>query len=92
MRHGFDQDSTDLIMSCVSSTSSRIRINGVLSKKFNASRGLRQGDPISPYLVIICMEYLSTLISQTQNEGMWKPFLLKRGGTPISHLMFADDL
>lgn len=91
-RHGFDKDSTDLIMHCVSSTTSRIRVNGVLTDKFHASRGLRQGDPISPYLFIICMEYLSTLIGEAQSNGLWKPFLLKKNGTPISHLLFADDL
>ncbi|XP_056695812.1 uncharacterized protein [Spinacia oleracea] len=91
-RHGFDRNSTDLIMSCVTSTTSKIRINGALSDSFHASRGLRKGDPISPYLFIICMEYLSTLINNAHTQGEWNPFMLKRGGTPISHLMFADDL
>lgn len=44
-RHGFDKESSDMIMSCVTSTSSRIRINGVLSESFQATRGLRQGTP-----------------------------------------------
>ncbi|XP_072064261.1 uncharacterized protein [Arachis hypogaea] len=55
-------------------------------------RGLRQGDPMSPYLFVICMERLSCLIARQVEVGRWKPVTMSRGGSVISHLLFADDL
>lgn len=91
-RKGFDRYSCDLILSCITSPSTSVLVNGKASTPFQTSRGIRQGDPISPYIFIICMEYLAVLISEYLDQGNWKPFYLKRNGTPISHLMFADDL
>ncbi|XP_056692079.1 uncharacterized protein [Spinacia oleracea] len=91
-RKGFDKNSTDLILNCVASPSTSVIINGKPSPTFKTSRGIRQGDPISPYIFIICMEYLSDLITEAASEGKWKPFCLRKNGIPITHLMFADDL
>lgn len=51
-----------LIMSCISTSNLSIIINGNPSHSFKPSRGIRQRDPISPYLFILCMECLSILI------------------------------
>ena len=56
------------------------------------SRGLRQGDPISPYIFILCMEYLSTLINLKCEEGSWKKIKASRSGPGFSHIFFANDL
>ena len=58
-----------LIMSCVSLTSISILFNGSMMDSFKPSRGIRQGDSLSPYLFILCMEYLGSLIDKECIEG-----------------------
>ena len=79
-------------MSCVTSTKISILFNGGALESFNPSRGLRQGDPISPHLFILCMEYLGHLIDKKCMEGVWIPLKASRDNIGISHLFFADDL
>lgn len=79
-------------MSCVTSTSFQIILNGDLSDSFNAHRGIRQGDPLSPYLFVLCMEKPSHLICTAVDIGRWKPFKASISGPAVSHLFFADDL
>jgi len=86
------QDLIDLIMSCVCSVSSSVLFNGGNLETFYPSRGIRQGEPLSLYLFIICMEYLSQLIEEKYNQKLWPPVRTSQGGLLISHLMFADDV
>lgn len=79
-------------MECVSSTSMQVLWNGEITKKFKPSRGVRQGDPISPYLSVLCIERLSHLILQGVDKGDWKPIHISRGGPLLSHMFFADDM
>ena len=89
---GFHQDTIDLILSCISSTSVSLLLNGSQLEEFQPSRGLRQGDPISPYIFILCMEFLSTLIHKKCEEGDWTRVKASRSGPGFSHIFFADDL
>lgn len=82
----------ELIMSCISSVSSTLLFNGGYLKSFRPSRGIRQGDPLSPYLFIICMEFLSHLIERKCDNKSWTPVKTSKNGLPFSHLFFADDL
>lgn len=88
----FDEASISLIMSAICSNRTSILINGKPSEAFSPSRGIRQGDPLSPYIFILCMEWLSRLIHHECQVGAWIPFRLGRRGFEVSHLMFADDL
>lgn len=61
-------------------------------KFFSPSRGIQQGDPLSPYIFILCMDYLSYLITHVVNQKKWKPIHIGKKSPPISHLLFADDI
>jgi len=88
---GFPMLFIEWVMECISSPSYSLIINGSLKGFFKGRKGLRQGDPISPYLFVICMEYLSrSLNSASCNEHFnYHP---KCARLRISHLIFADDL
>ncbi|XP_024190144.1 uncharacterized protein LOC112194121 [Rosa chinensis] len=73
-------------------TSFQVILNGDLSEKFTAGRGIRQGDPLSPYIFVLCMEKLSHLIQSAIEVGQWKPIKSSQSGPLVSHLFFADDL
>ena len=88
----FPSNLVELIMSCLSLVSSSLLFNGGCLDPFRPSRGIRQGDPLSPYLFIICIEYLSHLIELKCVDKSWNPVKTSRSGLPFSHLFFADDL
>ena len=81
-----------LIMSYVSTVSTSIVVNGGASDLILPSRGLRQRDPISPYIFILCMDFLVQLIEEKCSTNKWKPVRANRSGVAFSHLFFANDL
>ena len=66
---GFSAGWIGLIMKCISLVSYRIKVNGELSESFRPGKGLRQGDPSSPYLFLICAEGFSALLQKAEEEG-----------------------
>jgi len=79
-------------MSCISTSSISILINGKPTNYFLPTRGIRQGDPLLPYIFIICMESLSRLINYSIKESLWQQVRVGKIGIPIFHLLFADDI
>ncbi|XP_019169839.1 PREDICTED: uncharacterized protein LOC109165495 [Ipomoea nil] len=66
---GFDIRWVELVMCCVTTFSYSFLVNGARSERVTPTRSLRQGDPLSSYLFIICVEGLSLLLQQAHNRG-----------------------
>ncbi|XP_031120802.1 uncharacterized protein LOC116024038 [Ipomoea triloba] len=88
---GFAERWINLIMLCVTTVSYNFMINGVNSEHVLPTRELRQGDPLSPYLFIICADGLSLFLQKVEREGLIHGCRVARGAPSISHLFFADD-
>ena len=88
---GFEEKWRNLVMRCVSSVTYSIRINGKPRGRIVPTRGIRQGDSLSPYLFLLCAEGLSSLIRRAVENGVMKGLAISRGGPRLSHLFFADD-
>ena len=78
-------------MACVSSVRYSVRFNGALLDSFQPSRGLRQGDPLSPYLFLFVADALSTVLQKEITRGEVEELRVSRNAPGISHLLFADD-
>jgi hypothetical protein len=89
---GYDQKVTNLIYQCISSINFTFLLNGNKSSTFSPSRGIRQGDPLSPYLFILCSEVLARLINKEVERGMICGLKIAPGAPCISKLLYADDV
>ncbi|GAA0141149.1 hypothetical protein LIER_42649 [Lithospermum erythrorhizon] len=78
-------------MDYVTLVSYSVLINGTQSGFFRPRRGLRQGDPLSPYLFKICTEGLISLLNVACASGELRGINMGDNTTTFSHLMFADD-
>ena len=81
-----------LMMSCVSIVSTSIVVNGGALDQILPLRGLKQGDPISLYIFILCMDFLGQLIEEKCSVNRWQPIRANRNGLAFSNFFFADDL
>lgn len=69
---GFTCHSISLIMKCSLQASLSITWNGDQLDSFQPLRGIQHGDPLSPYLFVLCMEVLSRHIHSAMGKGSWK--------------------
>ncbi|KAM2620935.1 hypothetical protein TB2_025761 [Malus domestica] len=88
---GFDSRWRNLIMGCISTVSFAILLNGQPGPRFAPSRGLRQGDPLSPYLFLLVIEVLSLLIKQAGERKHIEGVKMGIAGPMISHIFLVDD-
>ncbi|KAL2921921.1 hypothetical protein RDABS01_013412 [Bienertia sinuspersici] len=88
---GFPKHFIDLIMICISSPQYSLMINGIPSPLVRPGRGLRQGDPLSPLLFTLCMEYFTRMMKRVSKEEGYKFHPLCRRSS-LNHLCFADDI
>jgi hypothetical protein len=91
---GFGEKWRDWIGFCISSVRYSVLVNGEPAGFFNSSRGIRQGDPLSPLLFVIIMEALSRMLMESEDRGLVAGFSVghvHNPGLSISHLLFADD-
>ncbi|XP_057415840.1 uncharacterized protein LOC130710549 [Lotus japonicus] len=88
---GFPSAWVSFIMECVTTLRFQVMLNGNPQVPFDPGRGLRQGDPLSPYLFILCGEVFSALIQKEIAFGMLTSIKIARSAPIISHLLFADD-
>lgn len=73
----------ELIMECVYNSVTYVLINGKLSAPIHMTRGLRQGDPLSPYLFIIAMDYFIRAVWEASHAKKFLPLSASRSGPPI---------
>ena len=91
LKMGFREKWVGMVMATVKSVSYSILVNGEPRGNIQPTRGIRQGDPLSPYLFLLCSEGLNGLLNKAVNGGEIRGFSLCKYGPQISYLFFADD-
>lgn len=91
LKLGFAEKWVKLLMYCISSVSYQVIINGEAKGRIQSSRKLRQGDPLSPFMFIICTEPLISLLKGTEEERRITELRIVRASPSVSHILFADD-
>ena len=88
---GFGEKWRKWIHSCLNSAFASVLINGSPTSEFKLERGLRQGDPLSPFLFILAVEALNVVFLEARNKSIFLGAEVGKDKVPISHLQFADD-
>ena len=88
---GFLSTMDSISHDCICTASYSILVNKEPKGDIRPSRGIRQGDPLSPYLFLICSEGLNRQIQKAARDDLIRGFSLCRSGPKITHLFFAND-
>ena len=88
---GFSEIWITWIMRCITSVQYTVLINGQPRGNIIPGRGLRQGDPLSPFIFILCKEALVCLLNHADNQGKITRMCVTCACPSVSHLLFADD-
>lgn len=88
---GFHDKWVALMMKCMTTVSYSILINGEPFDIIHPSRGIRKGDPFSPYLFLLCTKGLHGLINQASTLGHFRSIFICRSSPRLTHLFYIDD-
>lgn len=88
---GFSKKWRSLISNCLSLVQFSVLVNGTPRENFKPRRGIRQGDPLSPYLFLICAEGLSPFLNREESLTNLKGFKINKLCLSLTHLFFAND-
>ncbi|KAJ0859980.1 putative RNA-directed DNA polymerase [Helianthus annuus] len=80
------------VMATLRSAKASVLVNGSPTREFVCSRGLRQGDPLSPFLFVMVMEAQSGIMKVADSTGLFKGINISNEGPYLSHLIYADDV
>lgn len=92
-RMGFDRKWRSWIQTCLTSASVSVLVNGSPPREFKMSKGIRQGDPMAPFLFLIVAEGLNGLIRGALEKGIYKEYVISGRDQEfgISHTQYVDD-
>ncbi|GKV25095.1 hypothetical protein SLEP1_g34588 [Rubroshorea leprosula] len=90
-RMGFCATWRKWIQECLNSSSVSILINGSPMNQFPVNKGIRQGDPLPPFLFLIVAERLNGLVASAVEKERYKGVVIGNGDVMVTHLQFADD-
>ncbi|GJT43170.1 reverse transcriptase domain, reverse transcriptase zinc-binding domain protein [Tanacetum coccineum] len=76
---------------CLRSSSMSILVNGSPSEEFRLERGVRQGDPLLPFLSILAAEGLNAMVTEAVEKGIFRGVVVGTNKVTVSHLQYADD-
>ncbi|GJX41196.1 RNA-directed DNA polymerase, eukaryota [Tanacetum coccineum] len=88
---GFGRKWCGWIRACLESATSSVLVNGSPTKEFALERGIRQGDPLSPFLFLIVAESLNVAMQEVVQGGLFDGVKVGSDGIEVSHLQYADD-
>ncbi|GKC53887.1 putative RNA-directed DNA polymerase, eukaryota, reverse transcriptase zinc-binding domain protein [Tanacetum coccineum] len=88
---GFRSKWRNWISHCLNSAFASVLINDSLTKEFKFEKGLRQGDPLSPFLFLIAIEALNVALLQARSNNIFHGTKVEKDNIHISHIQFVDD-
>nr|GEV87888.1 RNA-directed DNA polymerase, eukaryota [Tanacetum cinerariifolium] len=91
-KFGFSDTWCKWIQCCLKSSIGSILVNGSPTEEFQFGKGLKQGDPLSPFLFILIMESLHLSFQRIVDAGMFHGIKLGRGLVNLSHMFYADEV
>ena len=88
---GFGSKWRGWITGCLENSTASVLVNGSPTREFEICRGLRQGHPLSPFLFILAMEGLHSVIQKAEEKSLFHGATIGKGELPLSHLFYTDD-